>query len=410
MVEQTGEPAEETLTQTQTHIQTRPPSQARPAWGVLLMILAAGAIGLAYAIFTGITARAKASESLDRETRTNAIATVFVVHPKAAAGVEEIAVPGNMQAFIDTPIWARDSGYLKRWYVDIGGRVHQGELLAEIESPEVDHQLAQARADLGTAQANLKLSEVTAERYIGLFKTDSVSKQEVDNTVQDEAAKKTAMTSAQANVSRLEQLVAYEKVYAPFDGTITARNIDVGGLVDAGANTVGKELFHLSATATLRVFVNVPENYSQAARPGVNAMLTLGEFPGRQFHGVVVRTARAIDLASRTLLVEVDVKNPTGELLPGSFASVHLKLPNRVSAVTVPSNTLIFRKEGLQVAVVRNGHTVLVPVILGRDFGDDVEIVSGLSSKDQAIVNPSDSLVQGEQVQIAKTGAGQQAD
>ncbi|HMF77654.1 MAG TPA: efflux RND transporter periplasmic adaptor subunit, partial [Bryobacteraceae bacterium] len=295
----------------------------------------------------------------------------------------------------------------KRWYVDIGGRVHQGDLLAEIDSPEVDRQLEQARADLGTSQANLKLSEVTAERYTGLFKTDSVAKQDVDNTVQDLAAKKTAVNSAQANVSRLQQMVSYEKVYAPFDGTITVRNIDVGGLVAAGANTIGQELFHLASTSILRVYVNVPENFSQAAKPGVTAALTLGEFPGRQFHGVVVRTANAIDVASRTLLVEVDVKNPTGELLPGSFASVHLKLPNRASAVTVPSNTLIFRKEGLQVAVVRQDHTVLVPVILGRDFGDEVEIVAGLTSKDQAIVNPSDSLSQGEQVRIAGPRTGQ---
>jgi RND family efflux transporter MFP subunit len=403
-VEQTGEPAREALAQSPL------PEPARPAWGILLAILAAGGIVLAYMIFTGITARAKASESLDQETRTNAIPTVTAVHPKATAGAEEIAVPGNMQAFIDTPIWARASGYLKRWYVDIGGHVRQGELLAEIESPEVDRQLEQARADLGTAQANLKLSQVTAERYTNLFKTDSVSKQEVDNAVQDAAAKVTAVTSARANVSRLEQLVAYEKVYAPFNGTITARNIDVGALVDAGANSAGKELFHLASTSTLRVYVNVPENYSRAARPGVSANLTLGEFPGRLFHGMVVRNASAIDIASRTLLVEVDVKNPSGELLPGSFASVHLKLPNRVSAVTVPSNTLIFRKEGMQVAVIRNGRAVLVPVNLGRDFGDDVEILSGLTAKDQAIVNPSDSLTQGEPVRIAKPRAGQQAD
>ena len=394
----------------QVHSAIPPAKAARPAWGVLIVVLIVGAAALAYAIFTGITSRVKASESLDQSTRSNAIPTVIAVHPKASAGAEEIAVPGNMQAFIDTPIWARDSGYLKRWYVDIGGRVKQGQLLAEIESPEVDRQLEQTRADLGTAQANLKLSEVTAERYTNLFKTDSVSKQEVDNAVQDQAAKRTAVTSSQANVSRLEQLVSYEKVYAPFEGTITVRNIDVGGLVDAGANTAGKELFHLASTSTLRVYVNVPENYSQAARPGVNAMLTLGEFPGRQFHGVVVRTANAIDVASRTLLVEVDVKNPTGELLPGSFASVHLKLPNRVSAVTVPANTLIFRKEGLQVAVIRNGRAVLVPVVLGRDFGDEVEIVSGLSSKELAIVNPSDSLGQGEPVQVAAPRSSPQAD
>jgi RND family efflux transporter MFP subunit len=383
---------------------------ARPAWRIMLILAFAGALALAYAIFTGITARAKASASLDQETRTLAISTVAVIHPKATAGAEEIAVPGNMQAFIDTPIWARASGYLKKWYVDIGGRAKQGQLLAEIEAPEIERQLEQARADLGTAEANLKLSQVTAERYTNLFKTDSVAKQDVDNAVQDQAAKATAVTGMQANVARLQQLVSYEKVYAPFEGTITARNIDVGGLVDAGANAPGKELFHLASTTTLRVYVNVPENYSRAARPGVRALLTLGEFPGKEFHGVVVRNANAIDTASRTLLVEVDVQNRSQELLPGSFATVHLKLAERVSAVTVPTNTLMFRKEGLRVAVVRNGHALLAPVILGRDFGDDVEIISGLSSADEAIVNPSDSLTDGEQVQIAAPHSGPQAD
>jgi RND family efflux transporter MFP subunit len=305
-----------------------------------------------------------------------------------------------MQAFIDTPIWARASGYLKAWYVDMGAHVKQGQLLAEIESPEVDQQLQQAKEDVNTAQANLKLSQITADRYTNLFKTDSVSKQDVDNAVQDASAKAATAKAAQANVSRLQQLVAYEKVYAPFDGVITARNIDVGALVNADTNTPGKELFHLASTSTLRVYVNVPEAYSRSAKTGVSASLTLNEFPGRQFKGTLVRNSDAIDVNSRTLLVEVDVRNPSGELLPGSYVSVHLKLPSKLQAVVIPANALLFRSEGLRVAMVQNGRTVLQPVLLGRDFGDTVEVVSGLASQDSVIVNPSDSIVSGEEVNV----------
>jgi RND family efflux transporter MFP subunit len=289
--------------------------------------------------------------------------------------------------------------------VDIGARVKQGQLLAEIESPEVDQQLQQAKEDLNSAQANLKLSQITAERYTNLFKTDSVAKQDVDNAVQDAAAKGSAVKSAQANVSRLQQLVGYEKVYAPFDGVITARNIDVGALVDAGANTAGKELFHLASTNTLRVYVNVPEAYSRSATPGVNAFLTLNEFPGRQFKGTIARNADSIDVNSRTLLVEVDVRNSTGELLPGSYVSVHLKIPSKTQAVVIPANALLFRSEGLRVGIVRGGRTLLQPVLLGRDFGDTVEVVSGVSSKDSVIVNPSDSIVSGQQVNVTNANA-----
>jgi RND family efflux transporter MFP subunit len=311
------------------------------------------------------------------------------------------ALPGNMQAFIDTPVWARSSGYLKAWYVDIGGRVKQGQLLAEIEAPEVDEQLLQARAQLRTAQANLKLSQVTADRYTSLFKTDSVAKQDVDNAVQGQAAQAANVSSAQANVLRLEQLVAYEKVEAPFAGIVTARNIDVGALVNQGANTPGKELFRIASIDTLRTYVSVPEMYSQAAKPGVGGYLMLDEFPGRKFYGKVVRDANAIDESSRTLLVEVDVKNPAGELLPGSYVSVHLKLPSKIPAVTVPSNTLLFRSEGLRVVRVTDGRAELVPVIMGRDFGDSVELVAGVRQDDKIVVNPSDSIVNGQKVELA---------
>jgi RND family efflux transporter MFP subunit len=374
-------------------------------WRGLLIVLMFAALALGYTVYSGITGREKAGAALAHDTLENSIPTVGIVRPKLADGAEEIVLPGNMQAYVDTPIWARASGYLKVWYVDIGARVKRGQLLAEIESPEVDQQLQQAKANLTVATANLKLSQITAERYTNLFKTDSVAKQDVDNAVQDAAARTATVTADQANVARLEQLVSYEKVYAPFDGIIIARNIDVGGLVDADANTAGKELFHLASNATLRVYVSVPEVYSRAARPGVTANLTLTEFPGRQFHGTIVRNANAIDVNSRTLLIEVDVKNPTGELLPGSYVSVHLKLPSKVQAVTVPSNTLLFRSAGLQVAKVHNGRVQLVPVILGHDYGNSVEIISGLNKDDEVVVNPSDSITSGEQVRISQPNA-----
>jgi len=375
--------------------------------GLLLLALAA-AVVVAYVIWSGIASRVQAGNALATATNEMAVPTVSVITPTTVPGAEEIALPGNMQAFIDTPVWARSSGYLKAWYVDIGSRVKQGQLLAEIDAPEVDQQLRQANAQLETAEANLKLSHVTADRYTDLFKTDSVAKQDVDNAVQGEAARKADVSSAQANVSRLEQLVAYEKVEAPFSGIITARNIDVGALVNQGANTPGKELFHVASIDTLRTYVSVPEMYSQAAKPGVQAYLTLSEFPARRFHGEVVRNANSIDQSSRTLLVEVDVKNPTGELLPGSYVSVHLKLSSKIPAVTVPSNALLFRSEGLRVARVTNGKAELVPVIMGRDFGDSVELVAGIRRDDRVVVNPSDSIVDGQRVEIA--GPGKQGD
>ena len=305
------------------------PTETKPAQGEtkqprsgvalkgLIALLLIGGVVFAFIIWSGISSRVHAGNALTAETNQLAVPTVSVIAPKTTPGGEEIALPGNMQAFIDTPVWARASGYLKAWYVDIGGRVKRGQLLAEIETPEVDQQLLQARAQLQTAEANLKLSEVTADRYTELFKTDSVAKQDVDNAVQGEAAKKADVASAQANVSRLEQLVAYEKVEAPFSGILTARNIDVGALVNQGANTPGKELFRVASIDTLRIYVSVPEMYSQAAKPGVQAYLTLNEFPGRKFFGKVVRDANAIDQSSRTLLVEVDVKQSDWGIVAG---------------------------------------------------------------------------------------------
>ncbi|MGC2659752.1 MAG: efflux RND transporter periplasmic adaptor subunit [Bryobacteraceae bacterium] len=381
-----------------------PPTKRR-SWVGAMLLLAVFAVTLGYVIVSGIDSRARAESALAQQTNQLAIPSVAVIHPRFSNAAEEIALPGNMQAFTDTPIYARASGYLRKWYVDIGAHVTSGQLLAEIETPEIDRQLQQAKADLATAQANLDLSQSTAKRYQFLLKTDSVSQQETDEKVSDLAAKKAILNANNSAVSRLEEIVSFQKVYAPFDGVITARNIDIGALIDAGANSPGKELFHEAATRVLRAYVNVPETYSKAARSGMTSDITLAEFPGRIFRGKLVRTADSIDLASRTLLVEVDVNNASGELLPGAYAVVHLKLPSKTNALTVPANTLLFRAEGLQVAVVQNGHVELRSVKMGRDFGNDVEITNGLAAADQVIVNPSDSVNSGQQVQITKGSA-----
>src|SRR5712671_348314 len=375
------------------------------AW-VFVTVLVAGGGMLAYAIHGGITTRVAAESSLARTTEEAAVPIVNVIHPKVGAPLEELILPGNTQAFSDAPIFARTSGYLRRWYFDIGAHVQKGQLLAEIETPEVDQQLLQARAELDTAQANLNIAKITASRWQELVSTGSVSQQETDQAVSNLSAVKSAAEASSANVRRLEQLQSFEKIYAPFDGIITARNTDIGALIDAGANTQPRELFHIAAIRTLRLYVSVPEVYSRAARSGAPATLTLDEFPGQTFHGTLVRNANAIDIASRTLLVEVDVDNPTGQLLPGAYVFVHLKLPDQSRSVTIPSNTLIFRKEGLQVGLVRDGKAELVPIKIGRDYGNSVEIVSGLQGTDNVIVDPSDSLVTGTPVRLSSKSAG----
>jgi RND family efflux transporter MFP subunit len=364
------------------------------------------ALILGFFIYSGIRARTAAAKTLARDTRAMAIPTVNVISPKIGAPAEEITLPGNTQAFTDTPIYARTNGYIKRWYADIGARVKAGQLLATIETPEIDQQLQQALADLATAQANYELAKSTAARWEFLLKTDSVSKQETDEKIGDLNAKKATVDASQANVRRLEQTQGFQKVYAPFSGVITARNIDTGSLINAGAGSPGSQLFHIAAVDKLRVYVAVPEAYSRAARSGSPADLTLNEFPGRTFHGTLVRTSNSIDPTSRTLLTEVDVNNPTGELLPGSYVFVHLKLPSQVRAFTIPSNTLLFRSEGLQVAVVRNDHAQLIPIKIGRDYGATVEVISGLRPGEQLIVDPADSLVSGTEVRVARKGSG----
>ncbi len=381
------------------------PQQGKPArrWWIAVLAL----VILVAIVISGILPRIHARAALDKETAEMAIPTVSVVRPKRGAPAQEIVLPANVQAYIDAPIYARTNGYLKRWYADIGAHVKAGQLLADIETPEVDQQLRQARADLATAQANLNLSQITANRYEDLLKTDSVSKQETDNAAGDFAAKQATVQSAQANVRRLEELQAFEKIYAPFDGVITARNTDIGALIDSGSSGGSRtELFHIAQPDKLRVYVNVPEAYSQAAKPGLTADLALSEFPGRLFQGTLVRTAEAIDQSTRTLLVEIRVNNPTGTLLSGAYAEVHLKLPAATSAYILPVNTLLFRSEGLRVAAITDGkHADLKPITLGHDFGSEVEVVAGLTGEESIIVNPPDSIVSGEEVRIATPGA-----
>jgi RND family efflux transporter MFP subunit len=361
---------------------------------------------LAAVVISGVVPRVRARATLRSETNRLAVPAVIVVQPKHSSPGQEVVLPANVQAYRDAPIYARTNGYLKRWYVDIGARVKTGQLLAEIDSPEVDQQLHQARADLNTAEANMRLSEITATRYQGLLKTDSVSQQDADNAAGDYAAKKAIVQSALANLKRLEQLVSFEKIYAPFDGVITARNTDIGQLIDSGSSGgTHSELFHIAQPGKLRVYVNVPELYSRLTKPGLKADLTLAEYPGRRFEGTLVRTADAIDQASRTLLVEIEVNNPTGELLSGAYAEVHLRLPGNISTFTIPVNALLFRSEGLRVAVVKDGKANLTSVTLGRDYGSEVEVLTGLNGDENLIVNPPDSLVSGQQVRMAQNAA-----
>jgi len=375
----------------------------RHIWIAVLAFVAVVAV-----VVSGILPRIQARATLHKETEEMALPTVSVVQPKRSAPAQEIVLPANVQAYIDSPIYARTNGYLKAWYTDIGAHVKEGQLLAEIETPEVDQQLRQSRADLARAQANLNLAEITKNRYDGLLKTDSVSKQDADNAEGAYAAQMATVQASEANVKRLEELQSFEKVYAPFTGVITARNTDIGALIDSGSSGGSRtELFHIAQPDVLRVYVSVPEVYSQDARPGMAADLVLSEFPGKRFQGELVRTADAIDQTTRTLLVEIRVKNPTGTLLSGAYAEIHLKLPTPTSTFIIPVNTLLFRSEGLRIAEVGEGQRAeLKQLTLGRDYGSEVEVTSGLTGNESIITNPPDSIVDGEQVRIAQPSDG----
>ncbi|MGB6432226.1 MAG: efflux RND transporter periplasmic adaptor subunit [Candidatus Acidiferrales bacterium] len=381
-----------------------PPRRLRPVWIVIFLVI------VALIVVAGIVPRLRTRAQVRSETAQLAVPYVAVAHPRRQDASNEIILPANIQAYTDSPIYARTNGYLKKWYVDIGGHVTKGELLAEIETPEVDQQLSQARADQATAQANLDLAKITADRYEGLLKTDSVSKQDADNAEGDFEAKRAALASAAANVKRLQDLQSFENIYAPFDGVITARNVDIGDLIDAGASGgTHTELFHIAFTRVLRVYVSIPQADSAGAKPGIKAELALPEFPGRLFPGKLVSTAQAIDPSSRTLLAEISVENPTGELLPGAYAEVHLAIPSVAPTFVVPVSALLFRADGLHVVTVENGdRAVLIDVTLGRDFGNETEILSGLTGDEWVVLNPPDSIVTGAPVRVADAGSSQQ--
>jgi RND family efflux transporter MFP subunit len=369
---------------------------------VLLVVLGA---------FTLFQRRAQ-YQALAEETETLAIPTVAVIHPTTEASQEDLVLPGTLQAYVESPIYARTNGYLKQWYHDIGSYVRQGELLADIDTPEVDQQLSQARADLNTAQANANLAKITAARYRELVKTDGVSKQEVDNAVGDLEAKVAAVNSSEANVRRLEDLESFKHVYAPFGGYITKRNVDTGTLINAGNGGASQQLFVLSQIDPIRVYLSVPETYAASIHAGLGAYLELTQYPGQKIEGKVVRTAEAIDLATRTLNTEVDVPNRNGALLPGGYAQVHLEVKVSGARLQVPVNALLFRSEGLRAVVVDGNHKIhLRPITVGRDYGTALEVLQGLEQKDWIVVNPADSLEEGQEVRVKEmANAGAAAD
>src|SRR5271169_2651371 len=381
-----------------------PPAAPRRALLMIGIVLLALAVG---AVITMIT-RIHNSRVLADETEQESIPTVAVVHPIAETADEELILPGTLQAYEESPIYARTNGYLLRWYKDIGSRVTQGELLADIDTPEVDQELMQVRANRQQMVAAMDLAKINADRYVSLRKTDSVSQQEADQQSSGYQQAKANLDAADATVRRLEQLEAFKHVYAPFSGVLTKRNVDPGALINAGGT--GKELFDMARVDPLRVFVSVPQNYAPAIKIGMPASVTLQEFPGETFSGTVVRTAEAIDPATRTLLTEVDVPNRNGRLLPGSFGEVHFKPGIDVQKLTIPVNAMLFRQEGPRVAVVGpDGKVHLRTITIGKDYGATLEILGGVEAGDRVIVNPADSIEDGQQVNVAPENQGGQS-
>jgi RND family efflux transporter MFP subunit len=378
-----------------------PPKRRRLLWFLVIPVVLACS-GL-------VTARAgRAShESVVATTKTLAMQNVAVVHATLGSPVTDLTVPGTVQAFSESPVYARVSGYLRVWNADIGARVGTGQLLAMVDAPEVDQELSRARALLTQAQANFQLASVTAARYRDLITSNSVSQQEVDNNNQNLNAQTANVQAASAEVRRLEQMQGFEKIYAPFDGVITARHTEVGDLINAGNSGVGAELFRISNIATMRVYVNVPEVYSEPMKPGVKATMEIASLAGRQFTGTIARTSHAIGMSSRTMLTEVDVPNPKGELVPGAYAQVHFHLALKTVPLVLPGNTVLVQAEGPQVSVVNGQNRVeLRKVTLGRDFGNTIEILGGITQPDAVIANPPDYLVDGMPVTVQTTQAG----
>lgn len=366
----------------------------RFAWALAIIALILGV--------WGEVSRVVARNALGKETAATALATVVTVTAKPSEAGEDLVLPGSVQAFIEAPIYARTSGYLKIWYTDIGTPVVKGQLLGEIEAPEVDQQLRQALADLSTARANESLSDSTNERWKGLLATESVSKQDAEEKAGDAAAKKAAADSAAANVARLRELESFKRVTAPFAGVVTARNTDIGALINAG-QSAGTELFRVADTHKLRIFVRVPESYAALTRPGLEAELHFAEQPGRSYPARTVRNSNALDPTLRTLQVELELDNASGEVLPGAYAEVHFKLAANPTVLRLPANTVLFRSQGLQVATLDSSQRVkLKNIVQGRDFGNSIEVLSGLDSGERVILNPSDSITDGLKVRIAE--------
>jgi RND family efflux transporter MFP subunit len=381
-------------------------SGERPALtgrGALILLAVLLVIAVVAAV-AGIVPRLRADKQLAQRTDELALADVVVDKPELGEPSQEIVLPGNMFAYVDSPIYARTDGYLEKWYFDIGAHVRKGQLLATIASPEVDQQLAQAKAELLTAEANARYAKQQAQRYTDLLAQNAVAKQDTENFVTQQASTNTQVTSAQANVDRLEQMVGFEKIYAPFSGVVTARDVDIGTLINAGSGTSGgREMFHMDDEHIMRVYVNVPQVDSPNCTPGTPAYLTLNEFPGRKFQGKVVRTARAIDPTSRTLLVEVDVPNADGPLVPGAYTEVHFGVKVVKQTLILPVSTLLFRQEGLRVVTVVNGNKAkLVPITIGQNDGRVVQVIEGLQPDDLVVQNPPDSIVDGETVRVVQ--------
>jgi RND family efflux transporter MFP subunit len=380
-----------------------PPAPPRKA------VMMAGIALLVLLIAGGLTAleRVNHGRVLAKETEQSAVPTVAIVHPLAEKPDEQLALPGSLMAFKESPINARTNGYLVRWYKDIGSHVQKGELLAQIDTPEVDQELNQVRAARQQILSQMELAKITAERWENLRKTDSVSAQEADQQSSGYQQSKANLVAADANVRRLEQLESFKNVYAPFTGVLTRRNVDPGALINAGAG--GRELFDMAQVDVLRVFTSVPQAYAPYMKVGVKATITLQELPGQKFVGTVARTADAIDVATRTLLTEVDVPNKDGRLLPGSFGQVHFAVGANVQKLTVPVNAMLFRSQGAQVAVVGADNKVeLRPLNIGRDFGTMLEVLGDLAVTDRIVVNPSDSLENGQLVNVAQPSTGEQ--
>lgn len=368
------------------------------------------AIGVVALLFVSgmVAVMSRANERKELVTDTNRLATpsVSVVQAKGEKGSEELILPATVQAYIESPIFARTNGYLQKWYVDIGSRVNKGQLLADIDTPEVDQELLQARAARQQVAAQLDLAKVSADRWANLRKSDSVSQQEADQQSSGYTQAKANLAAADANVHRLEQLESFKHIYAPFSGVLTKRNIDVGALVNSGNGGANREMFDVAQIDPLRVYVSVPQTYAAEMKRGLKAYLELNEFPGQKVEGTVVRTADAIDPATRTLLTEVDVPNKTGKILPGAYAQVHFGMQVSGEHLTLPVNALLFRSEGPRAAIVGPDSKVhLSPVIIGRDYGRDIEVLGGVEESDKIILNPPDSLEEGEQVQVATHSA-----